>query len=108
MTAERSTYPQFVRAFARSGKRLNFSFDGIAMSGFEGETVLTALLCAGHRVRTFEFADADRAGFCVMAACQDCWVWVEGGGRLRACSAPLEEGMRLLPAPKLPWSIGDA
>ena len=71
------------------------------MQGFEGETVMTALLCNTDHVRRFEFADANRAGFCVMATCQDCYVWQENGTRLRACSTPLENGMRLLRAPPI-------
>jgi predicted molibdopterin-dependent oxidoreductase YjgC len=31
-----------------------------------------------------------------MGACQDCWMDSADGPRLRACSTPLQAGMRLL------------
>lgn len=98
-------HARFVRAVPRNGKRLQFVFEGEAMSGFEGETVLTALLCNTGHVRQFEFSATLRAGFCIMAACQDCWVWCEDGTRLRACTTPLADGMRLLSAPPPPEQV---
>lgn len=92
---------RFVRATARKGKRLQFFFEHALMHGFEGETVLTALLCNTEYIRRFEFSETVRAGFCIMAACQDCWVWCDDGTRLRACTTPLIDGMRLLSSPPL-------
>jgi NADH dehydrogenase/NADH:ubiquinone oxidoreductase subunit G len=60
-----------------------------------GDTVLTALLTAGRRVRDSEFGDGPRAGFCVIGVCQDCWVTLAGGQRLRACTTPVREGMAI-------------
>jgi NADH dehydrogenase/NADH:ubiquinone oxidoreductase subunit G len=40
-----------------------------------------------------EFGDGPRAGFCLMGACQDCWVAVEGMGRVRACTTLAQDGM---------------
>ena len=37
-----------------------------------------------------------RAGFCLMGACQDCWVWLADGPRVRACTTPVAEGMHVL------------
>lgn len=85
----------FVRAVPRSGAVLPFSFDGAELTGHAGETVMTAILCAGARLRRFEFAPVERAGFCVMAACQDCWLWTQDGERIRACTTPLAAGLRL-------------
>ena len=64
-----------------------------------GDTLLVALLIHGRRVRDSEFGDGPRAGFCLMGACQDCWVWTESGERLRACSTPVEAGMSVLTRP---------
>jgi NADH dehydrogenase/NADH:ubiquinone oxidoreductase subunit G len=47
-------------------------------------------------LRFSEFIHAPRAGFCQMGACQDCWVALEDGTRLRACTTKLEPGMRIL------------
>ena len=62
-------------------------------------SLLVALLTHGRRVRDSEFGDGPRAGFCLMGACQDCWVWTESGERLRACSTPVGEGMAVLTRP---------
>ena len=75
---------------------IDFTLDGRACSGREGDTVLTALLLHGDRVRESDFSDAPRAGFCLMGACQDCWVMTEDGQRLRACTTLVDEGMRLV------------
>jgi hypothetical protein len=95
MPERRTQAALFMRAVPRSGAVLPFSFDGAALTGHAGETVMTAILCAGSRLRRFEFGPADRAGFCVMAACQDCWLWTQAGERIRACTTPLEAGMCL-------------
>jgi predicted molibdopterin-dependent oxidoreductase YjgC len=75
-----------------------FTLDGMACEGRTGDTVLTAILCHAERLRSSEFSGAPRAGFCQMGACQDCWVQCEDGERLRACSTPLAEGMRIITA----------
>ena len=38
---------------------------------------------------------ADYAGFCLMGACQDCWVRLADGRRVRACSTLLEDGQAI-------------
>lgn len=87
---------QLVAAVAPTGKPLTFTFDGVEFQGFEGQSVLAALLHSGHVLRYSEFDGMPRAGFCLMAACQDCWVWTSEGKRLRSCSTALNQGMNLL------------
>lgn len=72
------------------------TLDDAPISAQQGDTLLTALLAggAGH-LRESEFGDGPRAGFCLMGACQDCWVNVEGLGRVRACTTLAEPGMRV-------------
>ena len=72
-----------------------FELDGRTCSALEGDTVLTAILTQATRLRDAEFSGQPRAGFCLMGACQDCWVQTVDGRRLRACSTLLEDGMRL-------------
>lgn len=72
-----------------------FTLDGAPAAGLDGDTLLTAILAIDGRVRESEFGDGARAGFCWMGACQDCWVAVEGRGRVRACATPLEPDMRV-------------
>jgi predicted molibdopterin-dependent oxidoreductase YjgC len=72
-----------------------FELDGRACSALEGDTVLTAILTQSARLRQAEFSGAARAGFCLMGACQDCWVQLVDGERLRACTTFVEAGMRV-------------
>lgn len=75
---------------------VGFVLDGQALSALAGDTVLTAVLTHGAQLRRSEFSGEPRAGFCLMGACQDCWIATEAGQRLRACGTFIEEGMRLV------------
>jgi predicted molibdopterin-dependent oxidoreductase YjgC len=75
---------------------IEFFLDGRRVRALRGDTVLTAILVNSDRVRTSEFGGEARAGFCLMGACQDCWVSTESGERLRACTTFAEAGMRLV------------
>lgn len=70
--------------------------DGRPAIALEGDTVLTAILTQTASLRVNEFSGSPRAGFCLMGACQDCWVATEGGERFPACSTFIEGGMRLV------------
>jgi predicted molibdopterin-dependent oxidoreductase YjgC len=72
-----------------------FVLDGRPCSALAGDTVLTAILVQADRLRESDFCGAPRAGFCLMGACQDCWVELDGGERLRACTTLLEPGMQV-------------
>ena len=80
-----------------------FYLDGVEREAMEGDTVLTAVLLHAGGLRSAEFGLERRAGFCLMGACQDCWMWQEDGPRIRACSTPLRAGMRLLTDPPKTW-----
>ncbi len=76
--------------------RITLTLEGSAIEAMEGDTLLTALLAAGAgHLRSSEFGDGPRAGFCLMGACQDCWVVVQGMGRVRACATPAQDGMEV-------------
>ncbi|EIC84314.1 (2Fe-2S)-binding protein [Serratia sp. M24T3] len=90
---------QRVKEFNRQA--LTFTLDGITLAACEGDTLLTAILTQRHRLRDNEFSGQPHAGFCLMGACQDCWIWREDGTRLRSCSTLLEAGMRLRTRPAL-------
>jgi predicted molibdopterin-dependent oxidoreductase YjgC len=95
--AETAPFPVRLVRLAETGRpQVAFTLDGAPASGLAGDTLLVAILATDGRVRMSEFGDGPRAGFCWMGACQDCWVTVEGRGRMRACSTPLEAGMRLV------------
>ena len=88
--------PQFRRLAESDRPRIRLVIDGRACEALAGDTLLTALLTNGRRLRSSEFGDGPRAGFCLMGACQDCWVALEDGTRLRACTSFAAEGMRIV------------
>lgn len=87
---------QIVRLKELDRRPVTFRLDGRKVEALEGDTVLVAMLVNGHRLRISEFGGDPRAGFCMMAACQDCWVDTAAGERFRACSTAIADGMDLL------------
>lgn len=96
---------RLVRLAEKARAPVPFQFDGEALTGLEGDTVLTAILLSRRALRQAEFGPERRAGFCLMGACQDCWIWQEDGPRIRACSTPLVARMVLRSGPG-PWPEG--
>ena len=95
---------RFMRVAETGRLPIALSVDGVAVSALAGDTLLVALLCSGRRVRDSEFGDGVRAGFCLMGACQDCWVWDGAGRRLRACTTMAAVGMVIATrAPDAAW-----
>lgn len=87
---------KLVRLRDAARPRITLRLDGAPIEAQRGDTLLTALLAAGAgHLRESEFGDGPRAGFCLMGACQDCWVVVEGRGRVRACATMAEDGMEI-------------
>lgn len=81
---------------------LAFVLNGQPAQALQGDTVLTAVLTQSAQLRTHEFAGTPRAGFCMMGACQDCWVTLGGadaGRKVRACSTLLCAGMQVCTTP---------
>lgn len=95
---------RFVRLAETERPVVPVVIDGEKVEALAGDTLLTAILTHGKRVRRSEFGAEARAGFCLMAACQDCWVWTADGGRLRACDTPVAPGLSILTQPPgIPW-----
>jgi D-hydroxyproline dehydrogenase subunit gamma len=88
--------PQFVRLAEQDRARIAFVLDGVQTEALAGDTLLTAILTQQRHVRHSEFSGKPRAGFCLIGACQDCWVRDENGKRMRACSTRIEAGMRVV------------
>jgi predicted molibdopterin-dependent oxidoreductase YjgC len=86
----------FHRLVPRDGASIPFTIDGAPAEAREGDLLLTAILLHRAALRRFEFGDGNRAGFCLMAACQDCWVSLADGRRLRACTTRIEPGMAVV------------
>ena len=97
--------PQLTRLAETSRPAVTFYLDGEAVQALAGDTVLTAILTHQRHVRISEFSGTPRAGFCLIGACQDCWVRCEMTSadgddaqltRLRACSTTVQAGMRIV------------
>ena len=96
---------RFVRLAETARQQVSLRIDGELASALLGDTVMVALLATGRHLRESEFGDGHRAGFCLMGACQDCWVWTATGERLRACSTLVSDGMDITTRqPKTTWS----
>jgi predicted molibdopterin-dependent oxidoreductase YjgC len=86
----------FQRAIDRGGAAVALTIDGEPVQAQQGDLLITAILLHRAALRRFEFGPGSRAGFCLMAACQDCWVLLADGRRVRACSTPVEPGMAVV------------
>ncbi len=88
--------PRFVRLGETGRVDVTIFVDGEAVAALAGDSLLVAVLTHQGRLRRSEFGPNARSGFCLMAACQDCWVWTEAGDRLRACDTPVRAGLSIL------------
>ena len=87
--------PLLKRLAETSRPPVSFMLDGRAATALAGDTVLTAVLTQAAQLRRNEFSGQPRAGFCLMGACQDCWVMTATGERLRSCATFIQAGMQL-------------
>ena len=85
-----------VRAIVPDGPPVRILIDGAEATACAGESVLVAVLAVRGALRQHEFSREMRAGFCLMGACQDCWVWLADGSRVRACTTVVADGMSIL------------
>ena len=84
--------PLFTRVAEHDREPVPFLLAGQPAQGMHGDTLLTAILTHSEHLRGSDFSAEPRAGFCLMGACQDCWVRLQDGRRVRACSTFLEPG----------------
>jgi predicted molibdopterin-dependent oxidoreductase YjgC len=87
---------RLLRAVEPDGPPLRILLDGAEVTACDGDSVLVAVLTARGALRRHEFSNQERAGFCLMGACQDCWVWLADGQRVRACTTSVTDGMHVL------------
>ena len=96
---------RFVRLAETNRARVRIVIDGQPVEALAGDTLMVALLNNVRSLRESEFGDGRRAGFCLMGACQDCWVWTAQGTRLRACTTVVGEGMNIVTRqPEATWA----
>jgi sarcosine oxidase, subunit alpha len=75
---------------------VSFSFDGKRVSGYEGDTIGSALHASGREVlsRSFKY-HRPRGLFCCAGQCPNCLVDVDGSPGVRACTEPIRAGMQV-------------
>ncbi|HWA46930.1 MAG TPA: (2Fe-2S)-binding protein [Dongiaceae bacterium] len=87
--------PQLQRVAEIDRQLVEIEIDGWQLSAMVGDTILVAMLTQRGLLRQKQEGEAAGAGFCLMGACQDCWVWLEDGRRVRACTTYVEPGLRI-------------
>jgi predicted molibdopterin-dependent oxidoreductase YjgC len=96
---------RLVRLAETGRQAVALDIDGVTVQALAGDTLLTAVLAVRDHLRRSEFGGERRAGFCLMGACQDCWVWSAAGERLRACTTEVSAGLRICTtAPDQHWA----
>jgi predicted molibdopterin-dependent oxidoreductase YjgC len=79
---------------ATTGRVLRLTFDGKAIDAREGDSVAAALLAAGVSVfRETSISGAPRAPYCMIGACFDCLVEIDGIANRQACMVAAVDGM---------------
>lgn len=75
-------------------KEITFTFDGKEYTGYEGDTVASALLAHGIRtLRVHEESKRPRSIYCNIGHCYECRVTIDDARGVRACLTPIKEGM---------------
>jgi D-hydroxyproline dehydrogenase subunit gamma len=90
---------RLIRVTPGAAPPVRLSVDGRTIEAVGGDSVLVAILTSQGQLRRHEFSGEPRAGFCLMGACQDCWVWMADGTRARACTTAVADGMQVLTGP---------
>jgi predicted molibdopterin-dependent oxidoreductase YjgC len=86
---------------------VTFIFDGAAIAAADGTNLAAALLAAGvTALRQTPVSGAPRGPFCMMGACYDCLVEIDGE-RVQACMQVVREGL-VVTRPALPEGLADA
>ena len=76
------------------GSKIQFSFDGQTMEGFEGEPIAITLRSNGVLIhRSTSRRNEPRGMFCAIGRCTDCIMVVDGRPNIRTCVEPLKAGM---------------
>ncbi|MCR9138743.1 MAG: (2Fe-2S)-binding protein [Alphaproteobacteria bacterium] len=83
----------FRRLETTGGDHVEFEFDGRRIVARRGDSVAAALLAAGIKsFRTTQKSGAARGPFCMMGACFDCLVEIDGE-TVQACAVPVSQDL---------------
>ena len=75
-------------------KIVNFEYNGKKISGYDCDTIGSALYSSGMRIfgRSFKY-HRPRGLFCVSGNCPNCLMNVDGKPNVRSCTTKITEGM---------------
>ena len=86
----------FARLPEERAEAVTVMVDGTPVTAREGDSVAAALLAAGLRAfRTTAVSGKPRGPLCMMGACFDCVVTVDGERNVQACLVRVSNGMRI-------------
>ena len=89
-----SDVSRFRRLREPGSARLRLSFEGRPIDAAPGDSVAAALLAAGvGATRETPVSGAPRAPFCMMGACFECLVEIDGEENVQACMTVVRDGM---------------
>lgn len=75
-------------------KKIDFVFEGKDVSGYEGDTVASALHALGVMTLSYSIKEKRSRGFyCAIGNCAACNMIVNGVSNVKTCITPLESGM---------------
>lgn len=84
----------FRRLDEAGAAKVALDFEGAVLIARSGDTVAAAMLAAGHfSGRDTPVSGAPRGPFCMMGACFDCLVEIDGEPNRQACMTDVAEGM---------------
>ncbi len=90
----------FVSVEDETVETLSFEFDGQNLTAPRGISIAAALLASGRSsLRSTQVSGAPRGPFCMMGACFDCLVQIDGV-KVQACMTPVSEGLVVHKSPE--------
>ncbi len=88
----------FKRLASADGGTLRVEIDGVAFAARVGDSVAAAVLAAGMiPSRRTALSGSPRAPYCMMGACFECLVEVDGVANVQGCMTPVQPGMKIRP-----------
>ena len=76
-------------------EQLVLTFEGVSVTAQAGESVAAALIASGVRGTRQSVSGAPRGPYCMMGACFECLVEIDGRANKQACLVPAAHGMQV-------------
>ena len=75
------------------GEPVNFTFNGVAISAYDNETIAVALHGAGIRTLSHSEKHRPRGLYCAIGNCSSCMMVVNGEANVKTCITLVQESM---------------